>query len=53
MILNEKKKNRAIIEKLAFALNCSFDEVNKQKIEQLDEDIKNNAKELLVKKNEK
>ena len=41
-----KEKNRTIIEKLAFALGCSFAEVNKGKIGKLSDEIKNNAKKI-------
>ena len=50
--LEWKEKNKAIIENLDFSLDCSFDEVNKQKIEQLDKDIKDKVQGLLNKRKE-
>ena len=49
---NWKEKNKEIITKLALALDCSFDEVNKQKIGQLGKDIKDKAQKLLDEKKE-
>jgi len=51
---NWKEKNKTIIENLAFALNCSFDEINKQKIDNLIKTHKSlNLDKLSLDNNEK
>ena len=47
MIKNESEKNELIITKLASVLNCSNEEINSKKIDDLDEEIKNEFESLI------
>ena len=48
----QEGKNKSIIEKIADLLECSFDEVNAKKIDQLDEKVKSDVQKMLSKKQE-